>query len=168
MKAKNPTFQQLLARPSALIAFGFGSGLSRKAPGTVGTLASIPLFLLFAQLPLWAFWSVVLVSFLFGVWICDQTGKWLGVDDHGGIVWDEFVGYWITGGFILFAVTPQLLDVLVSFILFRLFDIWKPFPIRYLDRHVKGGFGVMIDDVLAGLFAGVILLALIRAGVCPV
>jgi phosphatidylglycerophosphatase A len=88
-----------------------------------------------------------------GVYWCDRSSKALGVHDHGGIVWDEFVGYWIT----MFMAPKGILWMLVGFVLFRLFDIVKPWPIRWLDRHVEGGFGIMLDDVLAGVFACVVL-----------
>ena len=92
-------------------------------------------------------------TFFIGISFCDKTGKGLGVQDHGAIVWDEFVGFWLT---MMFA-PAGFLWLLVGFFLFRLFDIWKPWPINYLDKHVHGGLGVMLDDVLAGVFAGLIL-----------
>lgn len=139
----------LLKNPVHFLAFGFGSGLSPKAPGTVGTLVAIPLFLLFCHLPLFYYLLVVMAAFLGGIYLCDKTSRDLRVHDHAGIVWDEFVGYWIT----MTMIPVNWQSVLASFLLFRLFDIWKPFPIRWLDKHVKGGFGIMIDDVLAGCFA---------------
>lgn len=139
----------VLSSPVHLLAFGFGSGLAPKAPGTFGTLAAVPLYLLLALLPLWAYGLVVVLAAIIGVWICGESSRRLGVHDHGGIVWDEFVGLWIT----LFAAPHGWLWLVIGFALFRLFDIWKPYPIRNADRQVNGGFGIMLDDILAGLYA---------------
>ena len=141
--------QSLIKNPSHLLAFGFGSGLSPKAPGTVGTLAAMLLFLPLCRLPWFAYLLFVVAALVVGIWVCGKTARDLRVHDHSGIVWDEFVGYWITMAMI--PVSWQ--SMLVGFVLFRLFDIWKPFPISWLDRKVKGGFGIMIDDVLAGVLA---------------
>ena len=140
--------------PVAFLAFGFGSGLAPKAPGTFGTLAALPILYLLQpfQMSLW-FGVFLLATFLLGIVICDRTANALGVHDHGGIVWDEFVGIWIT--FWGIALTP--LSLVLGFALFRLFDIIKPFPIRWLDKRVPGGLGIMIDDVLAGVFAWIAL-----------
>jgi phosphatidylglycerophosphatase A len=135
--------------PVQFLAFGFGSGLSPKAPGTMGTLAAIPLYLLLATLPLPAYSLAVLVAAVLGIWICGRASRELGVHDHGGIVWDEFVGFWIT----MWAVPSGLLWVVAGFALFRLFDVLKPWPISWCDRHVHGGFGIMVDDVLAGVIS---------------
>ncbi|TCS38249.1 phosphatidylglycerophosphatase A family protein [Reinekea marinisedimentorum] len=135
------------------LAFGFGSGAAPKAPGTFGTLAAIPVYLLLAQLPLWPYLAVIVLSFLLGVYLCGQTSKDMGVHDHGGIVWDEFVGYWIT----MIALPFHWAWIVAGFVLFRLFDILKPFPIGWLDKRVHGGLGIMIDDVIAGIFALIIL-----------
>jgi phosphatidylglycerophosphatase A len=139
----------VLRNPVHLLAFGFGSGLAPKAPGTCGTLAAVPLYLLLNQLPLGAYALALIVLFGFGIWICDKTAKDLGVHDHGGIVWDEFVGYWIT----MLAAPPQWWWIVVGFVLFRFFDIVKPFPISWLDKRVHGGIGIMLDDAVAGSFA---------------
>ncbi len=148
-----PTFKQLLANPNHLFAFGFGSGLAKKAPGTFGTLAAIPFFLLLQNLswPLYLSWLVV--TFALGVFWCDRSSKAMGVHDHGGIVWDEFVGFWIT----MFMAPAGWLWIVIGFVLFRLFDILKPWPINWLDKKVHGGFGIMIDDVLAGIYALLVL-----------
>lgn len=138
-----------LANPLHLAAVGLGSGLVPKAPGTFGSLAAIPFLWLLAPLPTWAYILALLLSFLFGVWCCQSASDAMGVHDHGGIVFDEFVGVWIT----LFAIPLNALNLLLGFALFRLFDILKPWPIKWLDQKVSGGFGIMIDDVLAGLFA---------------
>ncbi len=140
-----------LRNPLHLCALGLGSGLSPKAPGTAGTVAAIPLYLLLAQLPLSAYLVALVVSFVFGVWCCQKASDDMGVHDHGAIVWDEFVGYWIT----MLLVPVSALNIVLGFLLFRLFDILKPWPIKVLDKKVHGGFGIMIDDVLAGVFAAV-------------
>lgn len=154
---RNPTFKELLSNPNHFFAFGFGSGLAPKAPGTFGTLAAIPIFWLIQDLswPLYLSW--LLVTFALGVYWCDKSAKQLGVHDHGGIVWDEFVGYWIT----MFLAPKSWWWMLLGFLLFRLFDIVKPWPINWLDRKVGGGFGIMIDDVLAGIYAFVVLQTII-------
>jgi phosphatidylglycerophosphatase A len=144
-----PTFSQLLRRPVQLLAFGFGSGLAPRAPGTFGTLAAVPLYLLLAGLSAPYYLLVLILAGLLGVYVCHRTAADLGVHDHGGIVWDEFVGLWIT----LFLAPPGWWWLVAGFALFRFFDVLKPWPIRWLDRHVHGGFGIMIDDVLAGVFA---------------
>lgn len=145
-----PDLKFILRHPAHFFAFGFGSGLSPKAPGTAGSLAAIPLYLalahFFSQEVLLA---IIFLSFLAGIWFCDVTGKALGAPDHGGMVWDEIVAMWL-----ILVFTPQTwIWVGMAFLLFRLFDIWKPFPIRYVDQHVKGGFGVMLDDLLAAGYA---------------
>jgi phosphatidylglycerophosphatase A len=144
-----PAFSQLLRRPVQLLAFGFGSGLAPRAPGTFGTLAAVPLYLLLTGLSDLQYLLVLVLAGLLGVYVCHRTAVELGVHDHGGIVWDEFVGFWIT----MFLAPPGGWWLLAGFALFRFFDVLKPWPIRWLDRHVHGGFGIMIDDVLAGVFA---------------
>ena len=153
MSEASPTFSQLLRQPTHWLAFGFGSGLAPKAPGTFGTLAAVPLYLLLAQLPLWAYAVALVLSFGIGVYLCHKTADDLGVHDHPGIVWDEFVGYWIT----MLLAPAGWMWVVIGFVLFRIFDVLKPWPIRWLDKHVHGGFGIMIDDVLAGIFAWLVL-----------
>ncbi len=142
----------LLKSPSVLIATGFGSGLSPYAPGTVGSLVSLLLFVFLHDTGLPLLW-VCGLGFLAGVWICQSASVKLGVHDHGGIVWDEFVGMWITMLWIPFTLT----NLALAFILFRLFDIFKPWPISFLDRRVSGGLGIMIDDVVAAVFANIVL-----------
>jgi phosphatidylglycerophosphatase A len=138
------------------LAFGLGSGLARYAPGTFGTLASIPFYLVLARLPAWLYAVTVVAAFALGVWACDAVSRDLRVHDHGGIVFDEFVGFWIT----MFLLPAEWPWILAGFAAFRLFDIWKPGPIRWCDRHVGGGFGIMFDDVIAGVVAGLSLHAL--------
>lgn len=142
-----------LRNPVHLLAFGFGSGCSPKAPGTAGTLMAVPLCLALSVLPATYYLMVVVLAFVAGIWICDRTAKTLGVHDHGGIVWDEFVGFWIT----MFLLPISWISVLLGFVLFRLFDIWKPWPIGWLDRKVSGGFGIMLDDVVAGIYAAILM-----------
>lgn len=150
-----PTFtlKQLLRNPNHLLAFGFGSGLAPKAPGTVGTLAAIPFFLALSLLPENTYLGVCLLTFVVGIPICGASAKALGVKDHSGIVWDEFVGFWVTMAF----APAGWLWIAAGFALFRLFDIAKPWPISWVDRNVGGGFGIMLDDLIAGVFAAVIL-----------
>jgi len=146
----------LLATPAGWLACGFGSGLTPVAQGTFGSLAALLPWLLLRELPLPLYLAVLLIGFGVGVWACNIAGRALGVDDHRSLVWDEFIGQWV-------ALLPLLLLpaawwwIVIGFVLFRLFDVWKPWPIRWLDRRVKGGFGVMIDDVLAGIFGAIVL-----------
>ena len=147
-----------LRKPVHLLAFGFGSGLAPKAPGTFGTLAAVPLYLLMAGLSLPIYLGLVLAGTLLGIWICGRASDDLGVHDHGGIVWDEIIGYLLT---MVFA-PPGWAWMLIGFLLFRFFDILKPWPIRWLDRQVSGGVGIMLDDLLAGVFAGLVMLLLER------
>lgn len=144
-----PSKAFLLAHPAHFIALGCGSGLAPKAPGTFGTLFGWLTFPLLALLDTPALWAVLALSFGLGVWAIGKTGAALGEVDHGSIVWDEIVPFWA-----LLALTPQtFLWQLAAFALFRLFDITKPWPASYFDRHVKNGFGVMMDDVVAAAFA---------------
>ena len=137
------------SNPVHWLAFMGGSGCSPFAPGTMGTLAAIPLYIAASLLPLGYFLALTVIMFCVGIWICDYSSRALGVHDHPGIVWDEVVGYFVT----MILAPAGWIWWLVGFGLFRLFDIWKPWPIRWLDSKVRGGFGIMIDDVLAGLFA---------------
>ena len=130
------------------IALGFGSGKAPVAPGTFGTIVAIPIYLLMQPMDLAAYIGLTVVLTLIGIWACDVYSKALGVHDHQSIVWDEVAGYLIT----MIAAPPGWQWVLIGFVLFRLYDIWKPWPIRVLDEKVGGGFGIMIDDVLAGIF----------------
>ena len=135
--------------PINLMAFGFGSGCTRKAPGTMGTLFAVDLYLPLSYLPLeWYIAMTVAVSLL-GVFICGWSAKDLGVHDHPGIVWDEFAGYFIT----MIAAPAGWQWIVIGFVLFRFFDIIKPWPISLADKKLKGGFGIMFDDILAGLAA---------------
>ena len=145
----SPDWRFLKAHPAHLLAFGFGSGLAPFAPGTFGTLAALPLFFLMLPLPLPLYLVLVAAMFVMGIRICDITGKALGVHDYGGIVWDEIVAM-----LLVLAFTPHTWPWIgAAFVLFRLFDIWKPFPIRQCDARLQGGFGVMFDDLLAAMYA---------------
>ena len=142
-----------MSDPVLFLAFGFGSGLAKKAPGTLGTLAAVPVYWLFAQTGTAVYGMLTLVVIISGVWICDQAAVKLGEHDFGGIVWDEIAGLLIT-----MALVPFSWQALVAgFLLFRLFDIVKPWPIGWIDRKIGGGMGIMLDDILAGIFAGSIL-----------
>jgi phosphatidylglycerophosphatase A len=145
-------------RPGHWIAFGLGSGLSPWAPGTAGTLAAIPLYLVLAGLPLPWYLTAVVLAALVGVWACGTTARDLGRGDPGAIVWDEVVGFLVT----MTAAPPGWGWILLGFALFRLFDIWKPWPIRALDARVHGGLGIMLDDLAAGLLAWAVLQGIAR------
>jgi phosphatidylglycerophosphatase A len=136
------------------LAYGFGAGLSPKAPGTMGTLVAIPLYVL---LMLYAsstvYLAVLAVALMAGIFICGYTARQMGIDDPKGVVWDEIVGYLIT----MLGLPLNWIWVVGGFLLFRLFDIWKPWPIRWVDRNIKGGAGIMFDDVIAAVFACVLL-----------
>lgn len=145
----NPDIRFLLSHPAHFFALGFGSGLSPKAPGTVGSLVGFPLFLFLVNQSLSLQLVIISALFLIGIYCCSVTGKALGVADHAGIVWDEIVAIML-----VLVFTPLTwLGWLAAFLLFRLFDIWKPFPVRQFDAKLKNGFGVMFDDLLAAIYA---------------
>ncbi len=152
-----PPFSRLLREPVLLLAFGFGSGLAPRAPGTAGSLVALALAAGFTCLPFtlpasarWWLLGTVVVA---GIAICGSAARRLDAPDHPGIVWDEFAGLWLTLGLV-----PGGLGWWVAgFVLFRIFDIVKPWPIAWFDRHWKGGPGIMADDLVAGLLAGLIL-----------
>ena len=140
--------------PIHFLALGFGSGLAPKAPGTFGSIAGMIIYLLILQfIPLIPYLIVLLIASIIGIWLCGKTAQDLGVHDDPAIVWDEFCGYWLT----MIAAPAGWVWPILGFALFRLFDIWKPWPIRLLDQKVHGGFGIMVDDLLAGLFAFIVL-----------
>jgi phosphatidylglycerophosphatase A len=153
-----PTAQFVASHPAHLIAFGFGAGLSLHAPGTLGTLLAWPVGgLLASSIPAKVLLAVVALLFVIGIWACGLTGRRLGVHDHGGMVWDEFVAF-----LLVLAIVPAMFEWQVAaFVLFRLFDIVKPPPIRWIERRYQGGFGVMFDDLLAAGFA-LFVLALVK------
>ena len=146
----------LLGHPAGWIALGFGSGLSPVAPGTVGSLAALVPWLIVRGLNPMAYAVFLIVAFALGVWACDWAARATNVDDPSFVVWDEFVGQWI-------ALLPLIILarsawwMIAGFILFRIFDIWKPWPVSWADRAVKGGLGVMLDDLIAGVYAAAAL-----------
>jgi phosphatidylglycerophosphatase A len=143
------TPRQIISDPVLFLAFGFGSGLAKKAPGTFGTLAAVPVYLLLLPAGQVAYWIVTVLVSLIGIWLCGVAAEKLGEHDFGGIVWDEIAGFLITLAFTPFSWQAML----AGFVLFRLFDIVKPWPIRWIDQKVTGGFGIMLDDIIAGFFA---------------
>ena len=139
----------MIAHPAHFFGLGFGSGLVPKAPGTFGTLVGLPLFWLISSYALNTQLIIITSLFMIGIYFCDKTGKALGVADHGAIVWDEIVAIML-----VLAFTPtNFIFWFIAFLLFRLFDIWKPYPICYADANFKNGFGVMFDDLLAAIYA---------------
>lgn len=153
------TRDDLLRSPASFLALGFGTGLARVAPGTFGTLPGVAICALLAAVPISGYIGITLLIAIAGVWICDRASKELGVHDHGGIVWDEIAGFLVA----MIAIPVGVKTLAAGFILFRLFDIWKPWPINWLDRHIDGGAGIMIDDVVAGVLACVVLHVILAA-----
>ena len=143
------TFRELLKRPVFFLGLGFGSGLAPKAPGTFGTLAAVPIYWLMQDLPLTYYLAIVVVAFIAGIWICQKSADWLRRNDPSAIVWDEIVGYLIT----MTAAPAGWQWMVLGFVLFRFFDILKPWPINLADKAIHGGLGIMVDDVIAGIFA---------------
>lgn len=148
---KLPSF--VISDPRYFLAFGFGSGLSPIAPGTCGTLASISVYFLLMDIPNLFYLSFVIVAFLVGLVISDEITKELKVNDYKGVVWDEFVGYWLT----MFLVPHGVAWICLGFVLFRFFDILKPFPIKLIENSKHSGFAIMFDDVIAALYAWLVL-----------
>ncbi|HEX6549667.1 MAG TPA: phosphatidylglycerophosphatase A [Gammaproteobacteria bacterium] len=147
------TARDVFLNPLHFLAYGFGAGLVPRAPGTAGTLAAIPVYLLVQLGGIWFYAGFTLLAFIGGIAVCGYTARQMQIDDPSGVVWDEIVGYLIS-----MAVAPLgVIWIVAGFALFRLFDIWKPWPIRLLDRHVKGGLGIMLDDAVAGLFTAILL-----------
>jgi phosphatidylglycerophosphatase A len=150
-----PTWRFLCQHPAYLLAFGFGSGLSKWAPGTMGSLLAIPFYWIFTLcFSPWLIFIGAIAMFFVGAWAAEKTSQALGLDDYGGIVIDEMVAMWL-----ILAIAPQTgWGMVLSFTLFRLFDIFKPWPIRWFEQQISGGLGVMIDDVIAAAFVIIILL----------
>ncbi len=145
-----PSLRFVFSHPAHFIAFGFGVGLSPLAPGTFGTLLAFPIhYWLEPRLLDGEYLLLLAAMFALGIWACHGSGRRLGVADHGGMVWDELVAFLL----VLFLVPPTILWQAFAFLLFRLFDILKPPPIRHFDRSMKNGLGVMFDDLLAAFFA---------------
>lgn len=159
-----PSARFMLGHPAHLLAQGFGSGLSPLMPGTMGTLfAWLSYDVLTMRWPAWFTplnWLLVITAgFAIGIWACGKTGRDLGVADHGSMVWDEIIAFWL----VLLLINPAgFATQLWAFLWFRLFDMLKPAPIGYFDRHLKGGFGVMWDDIVAAFYT-MLLFALWRS-----
>lgn len=148
-----PVPRSMWEKPSHFIAFGFGSGAVPFAPGTFGTLMAIPFYLAMQSLSnaLYLFWVTIIT--IASMWLCDKVTKEIHVHDHSGMCLDEIVGYLVT----MYAAPHGLIWIILGFALFRLFDIWKPWPIGYIDEHVSGGIGIILDDVLAGVYSFIVL-----------
>ena len=139
-----------LTNPIHLLAVGLGSGMSPIMPGTMGSVMAIPLWLLFDGFQPYLYWVLIVVAFIFGCFLCQKTSDDTHTHDSGHIVWDEFVGMWIT---LFFIPQISILWVTIAFVAFRIFDMAKPWPIRWFDKRVPGGFGIMVDDVIAAIFS---------------
>lgn len=150
-KAQVPV--KMLLNPAHCLSLGFGSGLAPKMPGTLGTLVGVLLFVLLPQMDWKIYLVITVVAFVAGILLCDYTAKALNVHDHPAIVWDEIVGYLIT----MFMVPGDWMWIVIGFILFRIFDILKPWPISIADKKVPGGLGIMLDDVIAAIFSLIII-----------
>ena len=149
MRSKDVAKSRLrLSNPWHLLAIGFGSGLSPIMPGTAGSIAAIPFWWLMTFLPLQIYSLLVLIGISVGVYLCHRTAKDMGVHDHGSIVWDEFIGMWIT----LMAIPAMSWQrVLAGVVIFRIFDMWRSWPTRWFAKYVHGGMGIMVDDIIAGV-----------------
>ena len=148
-----PSLKFLFSHPAHFFSLGFGSGLVPKAPGTFGTIVGLPLFWLISGHALSLQLIIIAALFIIGIYFCDKTGKALGVADDGSIVWDEIAAMML----VLTFAPNTWLGWLMAFLLFRLFDIWKPYPICYFDAKLKNGFGVMFDDLLAAIYTILVL-----------
>ncbi|MEE4161704.1 MAG: phosphatidylglycerophosphatase A [Woeseiaceae bacterium] len=154
MSERIPNLAAVVLRdPVHILAFGFGSGLAPFAPGTFGTLVALPLFWLTRDLAVALQLGVALLAAIAGIWICGESSRRLGVHDHGGIVWDEIVAMYL----VLIVAPLTVAGWIAAFALFRVFDIVKPWPIRDLDHRLGGGLGIMLDDLVAALYAAVLL-----------
>ncbi len=145
--------QTVWTNPIHFIASGFGSGALPWIPGTWGTLVAIPFYLVMQHLPLWGYCLVTLLLIAAGVLICDKTSRDFGVEDHSAIVWDEMSGFLI----VMIGIPCTWYYIISAIVLFRFFDIYKPGPIRWIDQHIPGGMGIMLDDVAAALCAALVL-----------
>lgn len=156
MKVKrNQVPDSVWGNPVHFLAFGLGTGASPYAPGTVGTLLGIPLVYMLSDLPLWLYLMITAIFIATGIWLCDKTSKDIGVHDHSGIVIDEVAGYLVT----MIALPVNLWTLALAFLVFRFFDIIKPWPIGVIDRTLKGGMGIMVDDLLAGVYSWLVMVA---------
>jgi phosphatidylglycerophosphatase A len=141
--------------PVHFLAFGFGAGLSPWAPGTAGTLVAVPIGIVTYSLGLPVRFALVAIIAAIGVWLCGESARRLNAHDHPGIVWDEIAGYLLA----MLAAPPGWPWIVAGFALFRLFDILKPWPIKDLDHGLGGGVGIMLDDIVAGVYAAAVMLA---------
>ncbi len=153
MNQRQSLARTVLTDPVHLLAFGLGSGLAPRAPGTAGTLVGMLVALATLPLPLGIRIVAGIVMVVFGVWLCGESARRIGVHDHPGIVWDEIAAIYL----VLLLVPVEPLWWGAAFALFRLFDIWKPWPIRDLDHRLHGGLGIMLDDLVAALYAAFVL-----------
>lgn len=142
--------------PIYFFAFGFGSGAMPFAPGTFGTLMAIPFYLLLQPLPLWAYLIFVIGFCALSMWACERVSRDINIHDHPGMCIDEFAGFFVT----MINAPSGWQWILLGFLLFRLFDIWKPWPINILDKKVHGGVGMVLDDIVAGIFAMAVMMIL--------
>jgi len=145
--------RSVLTDPVNFLAFGFGTGLAPFAPGTFGSIPGLILFWLTLDFGLYVQMGIAIAMALVGIWICGESARRIGVHDHGGIVWDEIVGMYVT----LFLAPVSIVGFVLAFVLFRIMDIVKPWPIRDLDHSMQGGLGIMLDDLLAAVYAAVLL-----------
>jgi phosphatidylglycerophosphatase A len=148
-----PVPHSVWEKPSHFIAFGFGSGAVPFAPGTFGTLMGIPFYLAMQSLSHSLYLFLVVLIIIASMWLCDKVTKEIKVHDHSGMCLDEIVGYLVT----MYAAPHGVIWIVLGFLLFRLFDIWKPWPINYIDKYVHGGVGIILDDVLAGIYSLIVL-----------
>lgn len=142
-----------LKNPVHFLALGFGAGCSPYMPGTAGSVVGVVLYCFLQNLDVFVYAALVLLLSLAGIWLCGRTSRDLGVEDHQAIVWDEIVGYLVT----MIAAPPGWLWIAAGFVLFRLFDITKPWPVNWADKRVSGGLGIMLDDIIAAIYALLIL-----------
>jgi phosphatidylglycerophosphatase A len=148
-----PVPNKIWRDPLYFIAFGFGSGALPFAPGTFGTLLAIPFYWLMQPLSLTFYLTLVIIFTLASAWICQKVSREIQYHDHPGMCIDEFIGFFVT----MIHAPPGISWIIVGFLLFRLFDIWKPWPINLIDKKMTGGFGMIFDDIVAGLFAMIII-----------
>lgn len=148
-----PIPQSVWQNPYHFVAFGFGSGTLPIAPGTFGTLFAIPIYLALQLTPLWFYLLILFLITIGSIWLCDKVSRELQIHDHQGMCLDEFVGYLVT----MVGAPSGIQWILIGFLLFRFFDIVKPPPIRFIDEKFTGGFGMILDDVLAGIYSCILL-----------
>lgn len=158
--SKNSKVNVDMRRPTNFLAFGFGAGLSPIAPGTAGTVVAIPIYALLLMCSFSVYLIFLIVILGIGIWICGESSRNIGVHDHSGIVWDEIAGFLFT----MLPFYPSVGSIIAGFLTFRFFDIVKPWPIRWFDQRVHGGFGIMFDDVIAAIFSIAFLVAISTFG----